>query len=217
MPLSYFASQLFIAAVPLIFSITLHEAAHGWVASKLGDCTAFMLGRVTLNPLKHIDPIGTILLPALMLMVSNFIFGFAKPVPVNWQQLRNPRRDMALVALAGPGANLLMALIWAAAARFALYTHPEQPTYLYLMAIFGIHINIFLMILNLLPIPPLDGSRVILSLLPRRLALYYNTLEPYGIWILLGLLMIGLLSTILFPPSFWLINWIKSLFHLPVY
>lgn len=220
MDISLIIQKIAIMAVPLIFAITLHEAAHGWVAMKFGDTTALMMGRVTLNPAKHIDPIGTILLPLIMLFFSNFIFGYAKPVPVNWQHLKNPRRDMALVALAGPGANLLMALLWAAIARLT-YT-PIDPNsgitallFLHLVAIFGIHINILLMILNLIPIPPLDGSRVVSSLLPPKAAIAYERIEPYGIWILLLLLIVGALTVILLPPAHFVIGSIKSIFGIP--
>lgn len=214
--------QLAIAIIPLLFAITVHEAAHGWVASKLGDTTALMMGRVTLNPAKHIDPIGTVLLPIVMLLLSNFIFGYAKPVPVNWQHLKNPRRDMALVALAGPGANLIMALGWAALARLTYTSVDLSGTtgmhallFLHLVAVFGIHINILLMILNLIPIPPLDGSRVVSSLLPPRAAIAYERIEPYGIWILLGLLVLGALTVILLPPANFVIHSIKNIFGIP--
>src|SRR3990167_7061083 len=157
-----------VIILPLLFAITLHEAAHGWVANKLGDKTALMLGRVTLNPIKHIDLFGTIILPILMLVLSKFTFafGWAKPVPVNWQNLRKPRRDMALVAIAGPLANLLMALIWAAIAKVSVLfggstTNAVGKTFadfFYAAGTFGISINIILMVLNLIPIPPLDGN-----------------------------------------------------------
>ena len=194
-----------VAILPLIFAITLHEAAHGWVASKCGDKTALMLGRVTLNPVKHIDLIGTIILPIVLMFLGGFIFGWAKPVPVAWQNLRHPRRDMALVAVAGPAANLLMALVWAAIAKCAtLYlAGNHQPwlattgQFLQAAANFGILINCVLLVLNLLPVPPLDGSRVISSILPPGAAHAYEKIEPFGIWLLLGLLVLGLLSFIL--------------------
>jgi Zn-dependent protease len=204
--------KIAIAIVPLIFAITVHEAAHGWMANKFGDDTARQLGRITLNPIKHIDPIGTIALPIIMVIFSNFIFGYAKPVPVNWNKLRNPRRDMALVALAGPGANLIMALIWAAIARLSL---SSSLIYLHLIAIFGININVLLLLLNLIPIPPLDGSRVVSSLLPPRAALMYNVIEPYGIWILLLLLISGALTLVLLPGAQHSIAALKYLFGIP--
>lgn len=188
--------KIVIAAVPLIFAITVHEAAHGWVANKCGDDTAHKLGRITLNPLKHIDLLGTIIIPLVMLLTTNFIFGYAKPVPVNWNQLKSPRRDMALVAIAGPFVNLIMALIWAGIARIGMHSHLPV---LIMMAIFGIQINILLCLLNLIPIPPLDGSRVVSSLLPPKIAYYYNSIEPYGFIILVLLLISGALSMILLP------------------
>ncbi|PHQ79221.1 MAG: site-2 protease family protein [Coxiella sp. (in: Bacteria)] len=204
--------KIAIAAIPLVFAITVHEAAHGWVANKFGDHTAKNLGRITLNPLKHIDLVGTIILPIAMLFMSNFIFGYAKPVPVNWNNLRKPRRDMAFVAIAGPGANLLMALVWAGIARL---TYTGSPNFFHLMAIFGIHINVLLLVLNLIPIPPLDGSRVVASFLPRRAALIYNSIEQYGIWILLLLLISGTLAMVLLPPARHIIAALQSLFGLP--
>lgn len=211
------------AILPLIFAITLHEAAHGWVASKCGDKTALMLGRVTLNPIKHIDLVGTLILPIVLLALGGFIFGWAKPVPVAWQNLRHPRRDMALVALAGPAANLGMAFLWALIAKgVVLYLTVDSPLwiastgqFLEAAASFGILINCVLLVLNLLPIPPLDGSRVISSLLPPRAAHGYERLEPFGIWILLGLLMLGILSYVLWPPIQLLMHWILDLFGLP--
>lgn len=213
-----------IAAIPLVFAITIHEAAHGWVASKFGDKTALMLGRVTLNPAKHIDILGTVIVPIAMILIGGFIFGWAKPVPVNWQNLKNPRRDMALVALAGPGANLLMAIFWAIIAKLSYMAFSGDSlqttlktvlTFVHLTAQFGILINIVLMMLNLIPIPPLDGSRVISSLLPVNLADMYERIEPYGIWILLALIFLGALGTILWPPVRFLTLLMKSVFGLP--
>jgi len=212
-----------IAAIPLIFAITLHEAAHGWVASKFGDKTALMLGRVTLNPAKHIDPIGTILFPILTLLLSGFIFGWAKPVPINYNNLGKPKRDMLFVAVAGPASNLLMALLWAIIAKLTLLVfisdaHPilkTTATFIHLSAQFGILINCLLMVLNLIPIPPLDGSRVVSSLLPPNAAYIYEKIEPYGIWILLGLLVFGILGQILWPPIHYLTTHISALFNIP--
>lgn len=190
-----------IWALPVLFAITLHEVAHGWVAKRLGDPTAQRLGRLSLNPLKHIDPIGTVLVPGLLILTGmGFIFGWAKPVPVTWSNLRRPRRDMVLVALAGPGANLIMALLWAVIGRLATYLPSlwaARP--LFFMSIAGITINIVLMVLNLLPLPPLDGSRVLSGLLPSRLAWRYSRIEPYGLWILLLLVGTGALGWILTP------------------
>lgn len=185
-----------IAVIPTLFAIVLHEVAHGWVAYRLGDSTAFMLGRLSLNPLKHIDPIGTILVPALLIFTVGFAFGWAKPVPINWRNLHHPKRDIALVAAAGPFANLLMAFGWALVAKiadllpanFALISEPL--TY---MAVFGILINTVLMVFNLVPIPPTDGGRVATSLLPPRMASVVSKVEPYGMFILLALMVSGLL------------------------
>ena len=213
-----------VIILPLLFAITLHEAAHGWVASKLGDKTTFMMGRVTLNPVKHIDPLGTLILPILMLILSKFTFafGWAKPIPVTWQNLRKPRRDMSLVALAGPFANLLMALLWAAIAKLSItfgsgtegLILKKVTIFFYIAGIFGILINVVLIILNLIPLPPLDGSRIVSAILPSRTAYRYSQIEPYGIWILLGLLIFGLLGRILLPPVIHLSQFIRFLFGL---
>lgn len=195
--------KLSIWTLPVIFAITLHEAAHGWMAEKLGDKTARMLGRVTLNPIKHIDPIGTILVPGLLLFFGGFLFGWAKAVPVTMQNLRNPRVDMAWVALAGPTANLIMAVLWALvlkAGYMLLASSPEIGQFMIYSGIAGVSINIILLVLNLLPIPPLDGSRILSAFLPRKLAWQYNKVEPYGLFILLGLLFFGVLGPMLMGP-----------------
>ncbi len=186
---------LLIWVIPVLLAITLHEAAHGWMASKFGDHTARMLGRVTLNPVKHIDPVGTIVVPlALLIMSTGFIFGWAKPVPINFNALRSPKSGMIWVALAGPGANLIMAIGWIFIAILSI----NIPVMLK-MAGAGIFINILLAVFNLLPIPPLDGSRVISALLPNPLAYKYNQLERYGFLILIGLMFIGGFSYIVWP------------------
>ena len=180
---------LFIWIIPVLFAITLHEAAHGWIASKFGDHTARMMGRVTLNPVKHIDPVGTILVPAaLLIMSTGFIFGWAKPVPINFRALRSQKSGMIWVALAGPGANFLMAVGWVLVAIISINFNIPI---LLKMAGIGIFFNILLAVFNLLPIPPLDGSRVISALLPRPLASKYGQFEQYGFLILLGLMYIG--------------------------
>ncbi|MEZ5614437.1 MAG: site-2 protease family protein [Rhodocyclaceae bacterium] len=197
---------LAIYAIPVLLAITLHEAAHGYVARHFGDPTAYLAGRISLNPLRHVDPVGTILVPGAILIASmNFggsamLFGWAKPVPVDFARLRNPKRDMLWVAAAGPGTNLLMAVGWAALYKLAaiapenLYTVPMLK-----MALAGIQINAVLMLLNLLPIPPLDGGRIAVSLLPHRLAWQFSRIEPYGLAILLVLLFTDILGTILWP------------------
>ena len=194
--------------LPLIFAVTLHEAAHGWVADKLGDSTARRLGRITLNPIRHIDWFGTILLPMLMTAFTGFLFGWAKPVPVNMAHLRNPRRDMAWVALAGPGANLLMAILWSLA---LLATEmPAMPEWMTMplaaMAVAGVFINLILMALNLLPILPLDGGRVLAGILPQAIARLYARIEPFGFFIIVGLLVAGVLGKVLTPVIFGGIN-----------
>jgi Zn-dependent protease len=204
-------------AVPLLFAITLHEVAHGWVAYKLGDPTAKLLGRLTINPIKHIDPIGTIFLPALTVWLGGFIFGWAKPVPITWRNLKNQRRDVALVAFAGPFSNFLMALIWAGIAKAGMDIeahHIINGVALEAMGKIGIYANCMLMILNLLPIQPLDGGRIISSILPRKLSYYFDKLEPYGIIILLILLATNLLSTIMIGPFEILVGFIRQVFGL---
>jgi Zn-dependent protease len=190
-------------ALPVIFAITLHEAAHGWMAEKLGDKTARMLGRVTLNPIKHIDPIGTILVPGLLLFLGGFLFGWAKAVPVTMANLRRPKTDMAWVALAGPVANLMMALGWALILKLGFWLQTDYAglgEFLIYSGIAGVSINVILMVLNLLPIPPLDGSRLVSAVLPNAWAWQYNRLEPFGIFILLGLLVLGILGPLLMGP-----------------
>jgi Zn-dependent protease len=196
--------RIALAAVPVILAITLHEASHGYVAKLFGDRTAEMLGRVTLNPLKHIDPVGTLLVPGILLLMSRalgggFIFGWAKPVPVNFNNLRNPKRDMFWVAAAGPASNFVMALGWVALA-IAVQPGGAWPSDGALfMAQAGIQINLILMALNLLPIPPLDGGRIAVSLLPGRASYALSRVEPYGLFIILALLATGMLNTLMRP------------------
>ncbi len=194
--------KVVVSIIPVLFAITLHEAAHGWVAKRLGDQTAFMLGRVTANPFKHIDPIGTILIPIFSYLLSGFIFGWAKPVPVDWRQLRNPRRDMALVAFAGPAANLSMAVIWTLIIKIGvlLIGVAKLPAFfLIYMGGAGVLFNVLLMALNLMPILPLDGGRIVYSLLPAPYAGYFARLEPFGLFILIGLLVSGVLGFLIWP------------------
>jgi len=204
-----------IAAIPILFAITLHEAAHGYVARHFGDMTAYQQGRISLNPIRHIDPVGTILLPLLTLWMGGILFGWAKPVPVNFAALHRPKQDMLWVALAGPTANLFMALIWAMLAKLA-WTLPAnyfaEP--LLEMAQIGIKINVVLMVLNLLPLPPLDGGRMAVSLLPHRQASILERVEPYGMFILIFLAISPILSWILGPPVIGLIKLINSIFGL---
>ena len=189
-----------IAIIPLLFAIVVHEVAHGWVARQLGDDTAYLMGRLTLNPLKHIDPVGTILVPLILILTVGFAFGWAKPVPVNFNNLRNRRRDTALVAVAGPFANLLMAIAWALIAKLAsllpdsiaMLTSP-----LILMSMFGMIINAILMVFNLIPIPPTDGGRIATSLLPPRLGYQLSRVEPYGLFIIVALLLSGVIWKLL--------------------
>ena len=206
MDFSALVQSLSIAALPIVFAITLHEAAHGYAARLFGDPTAWLLGRISINPFRHIDPIGTVLVPAVIVFTSYlaldsvFIFGWAKPVPVNFGRLRNPKRDMLWVAGAGPAANLAMALVWALIFKIVL----SMPVHAYSlplaeMARVGINVNIGLMVLNLLPLPPLDGGRIAVSLLPYPLAVKFSRLERWGFPILLVLLFVGLLDDIMRP------------------
>lgn len=193
--------QITIWALPILFAITVHEVAHGWVARHFGDRTAEMMGRLTLNPVKHIDPVGTIIVPLALLAMGGFIFGWAKPVPVAQQNLRNPRRDMAIVAAAGPVSNILQAIIWGVIAKLAIMAnlaYVSEP--LALMGAAGILINVVLAVLNLLPIPPLDGGRVVGNLLPPHISDKFDRIEPYGLLILVALLATGVLGRIIGPP-----------------
>lgn len=203
--MNFSLEAILLGAVPVVLAITLHEAAHGYVAKLFGDQTAWMLGRVTLNPLKHIDPIGTIVVPALLLGVAKlvggpaFVFGWAKPVPVNFGNLRNPKRDMFWVAGAGPAANFAMAILWALVWKLASPDGLSASTGLMFMAKLGVEVNLMLMALNLLPLPPLDGGRIAVSLLPRQAALAFSRIEPYGFMIILALLAMGLLDYLMAP------------------
>ncbi|MDH4114350.1 MAG: site-2 protease family protein [Burkholderiaceae bacterium] len=190
--------EIAVYAIPVLFAITVHEAAHGYVARMFGDNTAYVLGRVTLNPVKHIDPLGTIVIPLAMVLMTGFMFGWAKPVPVDWGSLRRPKRDMIWVAAAGPAANLLMAIVWALIYRVLAAANVQEP-FFWLVARAGISVNLIFMALNLLPIPPLDGGRVVSGLLPTRASIAYSRIEPYGLIILLVLMFTGALSFLLRP------------------
>ena len=208
-----------IFALPAIFAITLHEAAHGYVARYFGDPTAWLAGRITLNPLRHIDLIGTIIIPVVLLLSnSSFLFGYAKPVPVDFNRLRHPKRDMLWVALAGPLANLFMALCWAGMLKLAweipvnAYTVPLTE-----MSKAGIQFNLILLVFNLLPLPPLDGGRVVVSLLPRQLSWRFAQLERWSLLILLLVIYLantGILGEIIGPPIYYLARIIESIFGL---
>jgi len=211
-----------IYALPVIFAITLHEAAHGYVARHFGDLTAHAEGRVSLNPLRHIDPFGTVALPLILLAVSKlfggagFLFGWAKPVPVNFANLRHPKRDMLWVAAAGPLSNLAMALGWTLVTKVGLAiegSYFARP--LALMGAAGVLVNIIIMVLNLLPLPPLDGGRILVSLLPHRLAWRVARVEPYGFFILLLLIFTGVLGIVMWPAIGALMLAVAVIFGLP--
>ncbi|MBQ9240829.1 MAG: site-2 protease family protein [Duodenibacillus sp.] len=208
-----------IYAIPAILAITLHEAAHGYAAKQLGDPTAYMLGRVTLNPIRHIDPVGTVLIPGLLLLgslisgASGILFGWAKPVPVNFGRLRNPKTDMVLVALAGPASNLLQAIVWVLLIRFLVVPMPEglAQQVFFETASAGVSVNLMLMAFNLIPILPLDGGRILEGLLPYRLAASYAQLERYGMIIMIILIASGLLNVFI-TPFLRLGSWILEMF-----
>ncbi len=205
--------KIAIWVLPVVFAITVHEVAHGWIALKFGDKTAARLGRLTLNPVKHIDPIGTLIIPGLLLALSSgFIFGWAKPVPVDPRNFKDPLQNMAVVALAGPVANLLMAVIWALWARLGIWLEiPYFTLPMIYTGIAGITINLVLMLINLLPIPPLDGGRVLVGLLPKSLAIPFSKIEPYGFIILLVLLYTGVIGLILQKPLYLSQQWLTGL------
>jgi Zn-dependent protease len=195
-PIQYFT----ISIIPVLLAITVHEAAHGYAAKHFGDKTAYFLGRITLNPIKHIDPVGTVVIPGMLLLLSApFLFGWAKPVPVNFSNLNNPKKDMMWVALAGPASNLAMAIIWAIILGLFKSSGASYALFIIGMAQVGIMINLVLMLLNLLPIPPLDGGRMAVSLLPSPWSYKLASLERYGMFILIFLIVSGLLSAILLP------------------
>ena len=204
-------------AIPGIFAITLHEAAHGYAARHFGDLTAYQAGRITLNPIRHIDLMGTIIIPVLILIASEgkYAFGWAKPVPVNFDRLRNPKRDMLWVAAAGPGANLLMAILWACVIKAMLGIPPNTFTEpVVLMARGGVIVNAVLLVLNLLPLPPLDGGRIAVSLLPPKLAYRFARVEPFGLLIVLVLMLLGVLGKVMWPFIAGFIGLLASLFNI---
>jgi Zn-dependent protease len=204
--------KITVSAIPIIFAITVHEASHGYAAKHFGDLTAEKMGRITLNPIKHIDLIGTILLPALTLMLGGILFGWAKPVPVNFSNLRNPKKDMLWVAAAGPASNFIMAIFWVLVLKYSASAPESAAFFLLEMSKVGIMINLVLMVLNLLPLPPLDGGRIAVSLLPMNLAVKLSQLERYGFVILIVLLFTGILGKIISPIIGFFAQLILSIF-----
>ena len=190
-----------IYALPVLFAITAHEAAHGYAARHFGDDTAWKLGRVTLNPIPHIDPMGTILMPLLLYFATSgaFLFGYAKPVPVRFGNLRHPKRDMVWVALAGPGANLVMALIWGAL-FYVLHAAGITEVFFLKMCQGGLLVNVVMFAFNLFPLPPLDGGRIVVGLLPLKQAMAFSRIEPYGFFIVMALVVTGLVSSLWMQP-----------------
>lgn len=200
-----------VYALPIIFAITLHEAAHAYVAKHFGDLTAYQEGRVSLNPIRHIDPLGTIVVPLLTMVFGGMMFGWAKPVPVDFARLRRPKRDMLWVAFAGPAANLSMAIGWAILLHLTQWLPAADLVKpMALMAVAGMNVNAAFFVLNMLPIPPLDGGRILISLLPPRQAYEYSKIEPYGMYILIALLLTHVLDMIMRP----LMNWVLYLVSL---
>ena len=201
MDINNLVQTVLIYALPVLFAITIHEAAHGYVARALGDNTAYAMGRVTLNPLKHVDPMGTILMPLLLYFATKgaFLFGYAKPVPVNFGQLRHPRRDMIWVALAGPASNFLQAILWAVAYTLLVGSGVTERFFLE-MSKAGVLVNLVMWAFNLFPLPPLDGGRILVGLLPRQLAWSVSRIEPWGFFIVLGLVLVGVVGTYWLRP-----------------
>ncbi|CDZ78633.1 Zn-dependent proteases [Legionella massiliensis] len=211
--------KIVIWILPVLFAITIHEAAHAWVASRLGDTTAKMMGRLSFNPIKHIDLVGTIIMPIVVLILSHFsfVFGWAKPVPINSSMFAKPRRDLALATAAGPISNLIMAFLWAICLKIGALMNPSASNtalFMVLTGQAGVVINLLLAYLNLVPIPPLDGSRILASMLPVRQAIQYQRIEPYGFFILLILIFTGVLGWIIRPPITWSLAGLYSLFNL---
>jgi Zn-dependent protease len=204
-----------IYALPVLFAITVHEAAHGYMARHFGDNTAYMLGRITLNPIKHIDPVGTVLMPLLLYFATGgaFLFGYAKPVPVNFGRLRNPKRSMIWVALAGPGANLLMAMAWLIL-KYVLVAADVQERFFLEMADAGLNVNLVMFAFNLFPVPPLDGGRILVGLLPMPQAIAVSRIEPWGFFIVMALVMTGVVGRLWLQPlmlvTFEVMKWLLT-------
>lgn len=201
MDYSNILQTVLIYALPVLFAITVHEAAHGYAARHFGDNTAWMLGRITLNPLKHIDPVGTILMPLLLYFATSgaFLFGYAKPVPVRFGNLRNPKRDMIWVALAGPAANLAQALLWGIGFYLLRGAGVNEPFFIK-MCQGGILVNVVMFVFNLFPLPPLDGGRILVGLLPYRQAMLVSRVEPWGFFIVMALVVSGVVSALWMQP-----------------
>ena len=201
MELAELIKTITVYALPVLFAITVHEAAHGYAARYFGDDTAWKLGRVTLNPARHIDPIGTVLMPLVLYFVTAgaFLFGYAKPVPVRFGKLRNPKRDMIWVALAGPGANLVQALLWGCL-FYLLQIGGVEEMFFYGMCKAGISMNIGLFVFNLFPLPPLDGGRILVGLLPLKAAMAFSRIEPYGFFIVIALIYLRVLDSLWMRP-----------------
>ncbi len=201
MDFAHLIQTVAIYALPVIFAITVHEAAHGYAARHFGDNTAWSLGRVTLNPVKHIDPVGTILMPLMLYFATSgaFLFGYAKPVPVRFDMLKNPKRDMVWVALAGPAANLVQAFLWGVALYLLQGSGVSEPFFIK-MCQGGVLVNVVMFAFNLFPLPPLDGGRILVGLLPYRQALWVSRVEPWGFFIVMGLVLLGIVSVVWLQP-----------------
>jgi Zn-dependent protease len=217
MDIAHLIQTVAIYALPVLFAITVHEAAHGYAARHFGDDTAYVLGRVTLNPLKHIDPVGTILMPLLLYFATSgaFLFGYAKPVPVRFGKLRNPKRNMIWVALAGPGVNLIQAFIWGAL-LILLEGAGVQELFFLKMCQGGVLVNVVMFAFNLFPLPPLDGGRILVGLLPYRQAELVSRLEPWGFFIVMALVIAGVVSTLWLQPVMALTLWFLNLLLTPL-
>ena len=204
-------------ALPVLFAITVHEAAHGYAARHFGDNTAHMLGRITLNPLKHIDPLGTIAMPLMLYFATSgaFLFGYAKPVPVNFGRLRNPKKDMVWVALAGPGANLVQAILWTLA-LYGLIALGVDERFFTGMCEAGVLVNLVMFAFNLFPLPPLDGGRILVGLLPQPLAWQVSRIEPWGFFVVMALVITGVVSSLWMRPLIALTSGLIQLLLTPV-